>query len=134
MTGAAKPAKKAKSLGLVDQTVKPLGPGKVNNIQYLEQVAVGVAKQVASGSLKHKQKKDKMPNKVSFFFKILIIKDHNRLTKQSILDFGTFSVSLKHTPAADFICILSGLLRISCAISTQTRKICPEAQTRPFRL
>lgn len=67
MTGAAKPAKKAKSLGLVDQTVKPLGPGKVNNIQYLEQVAVGVAKQVASGSLKHKQKKDKMPNKVCFF-------------------------------------------------------------------
>lgn len=67
MTGASKPAKKAKSLGLVDQTVKPLGPGKVNNIQYLEQVAVGVAKQVATGSLKRKPKKDNVPNQVSFF-------------------------------------------------------------------
>ena len=64
MTGAAKPAKKAKSLGLVDQTVKPLGPGKVSNIQYLERVAVDVAKQVASGALKRKVKKDNVPNKV----------------------------------------------------------------------
>lgn len=64
MTGAAKPAKKAKSLGLVDQTVEPLGPGKISSVQYLEEVSVNYAKQVASGQLKRKIKKDAFPTKV----------------------------------------------------------------------
>ena len=67
MTGAGKPAKKAKSLGLVDQTVEPLGPGKVSTLEYLERVSIDYAKQVAAGTLKRKQKKLKGPNKIANF-------------------------------------------------------------------
>ena len=65
MTGGAKPAKKAKSMGLVDQIVEPLGPGAVSTVAYLESVAVEYAKQIAAGTLKRKVKKDSTPNKVN---------------------------------------------------------------------
>jgi len=65
MTGATKVPKKAKSMGLVDQTVEPLGPGKISTVEYLEKVAVDYAKQLAAGSIKRKQKKLKGPNKIA---------------------------------------------------------------------
>jgi len=64
LTGAQKDAKKAKKMGLVDQTIEPLGPGKVTTMAYLENCAVNYAKQLADGSLKSKQKKPKLQTKV----------------------------------------------------------------------
>jgi AGAP007784-PA len=56
LTGKFVPAKKAKKLGLVDMLVEPIGPGLKSadekTLEYLEEVAVGVAKQLASGKLK----------------------------------------------------------------------------------
>lgn len=48
LTGKMVKAKKAKQMGIVDLLVEPLGPGvappDVRTLQYLEEVAVGVAK------------------------------------------------------------------------------------------
>ncbi|XP_033644913.1 trifunctional enzyme subunit alpha, mitochondrial-like [Asterias rubens] len=56
LTGKNIPAKKSKSMGLVDRLVEPLGPGLMSpqdrTLQYLEQVAVEAAKDIASGKLK----------------------------------------------------------------------------------
>lgn len=56
LTGKGLRADKAKKLGLVDLLVDPLGPGLLepgeNTIRYLEEVAVNVAKNLASGKLK----------------------------------------------------------------------------------
>ena len=50
LTGKFVKAKKAKSMGIVDLLVEPLGPGvdkpEVNTLNYLEQVAIGVVKYV----------------------------------------------------------------------------------------
>lgn len=56
LTGKTLNAKKAKKAGLVDHVVDALGPGlapaDVTTHNYLEQVAIGVAKDLASGSMK----------------------------------------------------------------------------------
>ncbi len=56
LTGRSLPAKKAKRMGLVDMLVNPLGPGlgpaDVQTRDYLETVAVMIAKQLADGTLK----------------------------------------------------------------------------------
>ena len=48
LTGKFVKAKKAKSMGIVDMLVEPLGPGlsqpDVRTLQYLEEIAVGVAR------------------------------------------------------------------------------------------
>ena len=62
LTGAQKDAKKAKKMGLVDQTIEPLGPGKITSMAYLENCSIDFAKQLASGALKRKQKKLKVYN------------------------------------------------------------------------
>ena len=49
-------------MGLVDQTIEPLGPGKVSTMDYLERCSIDYAKQLAAGTLKHKQKKPKVIN------------------------------------------------------------------------
>ena len=67
MRNPAKDAAKAKKMGIVDQIIKPLGPGKVSTIEYLEQCSIDFAKQLADGTLKRKSKK---PN-VSFVSLVL---------------------------------------------------------------
>jgi enoyl-CoA hydratase/long-chain 3-hydroxyacyl-CoA dehydrogenase len=56
LTGKTIKPKKAKSIGLVDQIVEPLGPGllpaDINTHKYLEKVAIETAKNLVSGSLK----------------------------------------------------------------------------------
>ncbi len=56
LTGKMVQAAKAKKLGIVDMVVKPLGPGlapaEESTMKYLEEIAVGVAKDLASGSMK----------------------------------------------------------------------------------
>ncbi|XP_053693292.1 trifunctional enzyme subunit alpha, mitochondrial [Sabethes cyaneus] len=71
LTGKNVKADKAKKLGLVDMLVNPLGPGlkpaEQNTIEYLEKVAVQVAKDLASGSLKVNRKKTGLVNAVTDF-------------------------------------------------------------------
>lgn len=61
LTGKTIKADRAKKLGLVDLLVDPLGPGLQNptttTIQYLENVAVNVAKDLSTGKLKVNRKK-----------------------------------------------------------------------------
>lgn len=56
LTGKTLNAKKAKKVGLVDTVVDPLGPGAypadINTHKYLEQIAIGIAKQLGDGSMK----------------------------------------------------------------------------------
>ena len=56
LTGKMVKADKARKLGLVDQVVNPLGPGlkspEARTLEYLEEVAIATAKQIASGKLK----------------------------------------------------------------------------------
>ncbi|KAL1472988.1 hypothetical protein MTO96_039020, partial [Rhipicephalus appendiculatus] len=56
LTGRNVRADRAKKIGLVDQTVEPLGPGikpiEERMIEYLEEVAIQAAKGLADGSLK----------------------------------------------------------------------------------
>lgn len=67
LTGKNLRADKAKKMGVVDLLVDPLGPGladpETNTRRYLEQVAVEIAKQLASGKLKVDRKKS-LPDKV----------------------------------------------------------------------
>ena len=74
LTGAQKDAKKAKKMGLVDQTIEPLGPGKVTTMAYLENCAVNYAKQLADGSLKSKQKKPKVGSILGIFMIMISIR------------------------------------------------------------
>lgn len=63
LTGKNLNAKKAKKAGLVDLVVEALGPGlgpaDTTTHKYLEQVAVGVAKDLASGKMKMPNRKPK---------------------------------------------------------------------------
>jgi enoyl-CoA hydratase/long-chain 3-hydroxyacyl-CoA dehydrogenase len=60
LTGKMVKAKKAKSLGIVDMLVDPLGPGlalpEVRTLEYLEEVAVGVAQKLAKTGVPQKKK------------------------------------------------------------------------------
>ncbi|XP_033100715.1 trifunctional enzyme subunit alpha, mitochondrial-like [Anneissia japonica] len=64
LTGKNIPAEKAKKLGLVDQLVSPIGPGlktaEENTMQYLEEVAIQAAKDLAAGKLKTDKPKSMM--------------------------------------------------------------------------
>jgi len=56
LTGKSLNAKKAKKVGLVDTVVEPLGPGQfapdVNTHRYLEEIAIGISKQLGDGTMK----------------------------------------------------------------------------------
>merc|ERR1711963_89958 len=68
LTGKTIKPKKAKSWGLIDMTVEPLGPGigdpEMNSLRYLEEVAVQAAKDLASGKLKKTPRKKNMQDKI----------------------------------------------------------------------
>lgn len=71
LTGKTLKADKAKKFGLVDLLVDPLGPGleepEVVTKKYLEQVAVEIAKQIATGKLKVDRSKKPLTDKVLNF-------------------------------------------------------------------
>ena len=60
-------ADKARKLGLVDMAINPLGPGlktpEEGTLEYLEEVAVDIAKQLASGKLKPNRKRPLVESK-----------------------------------------------------------------------
>lgn len=61
LTGKTVKADRAKKLGIVDLLVDPLGPGLVdastNTIQYLEKVAINIAKDLSTGKMKINRQK-----------------------------------------------------------------------------
>ncbi|XP_068620793.1 trifunctional enzyme subunit alpha, mitochondrial [Battus philenor] len=69
LTGKTVKADKAKKLGLIDLLVSPLGPGlgqpNENTMKYLEDVAVQVAKDIASGKLKVDRSKKGLVEKLT---------------------------------------------------------------------
>jgi enoyl-CoA hydratase / long-chain 3-hydroxyacyl-CoA dehydrogenase len=80
LTGKTIKADRAKKLGLIDLLVEPLGPGlqdaNVGTIQYLENVAVGVAKDLSSGKLKvNRQKTGLVAQATEFVMGIDFVKD-----------------------------------------------------------
>lgn len=64
-------ASKAKKIGLVDQLVEPLGPGlkpgPERTLEYLEEIAIETAKQLASGKLKVNRTRPLMERKLAKF-------------------------------------------------------------------
>lgn len=80
LTGKSLKADKAKKLGLVDLLVAPLGPGlqsaEANNLEYLETVAVQVARDLASGKMKiNRQKSGLVAKLTDFAFGFDFVKD-----------------------------------------------------------
>lgn len=71
LTGKSVRADKAKKLGIVDLLVDPLGPGldtpENRTQQYLEEVAIDVARQIAAGTIKVDRSKKSLPDKVLNF-------------------------------------------------------------------
>ncbi|XP_052747083.1 trifunctional enzyme subunit alpha, mitochondrial [Bicyclus anynana] len=69
LTGKTVKADKAKKLGIVDLLVSPLGPGigqpEQNTIQYLEKVAIQIAKDIATGKIKVDRSKKGLVDKVT---------------------------------------------------------------------
>lgn len=60
LTGKSLRADKAKNMGVVNLLVDPLGPGLHepgdNTMRYLEEVAIGIAKDLAAGKIKAEKK------------------------------------------------------------------------------
>ncbi|XP_071450753.1 trifunctional enzyme subunit alpha, mitochondrial [Hetaerina americana] len=79
LTGKTVRADRAKKMGIVDQLVDPLGPGLMpsadRTLQYLEEVAVQAAKDIARGTLKADKKKGLMDRIMDFAFKYDFVKD-----------------------------------------------------------
>ncbi|KAL1124486.1 hypothetical protein AAG570_001112 [Ranatra chinensis] len=80
LTGKMVRADKAKKMGIVDLLVEPLGPGldtpEKRTMEYLEEVAVLSAKQLASGQLKvDRSKKSLMDKVMDFVLKYDWVKD-----------------------------------------------------------
>ncbi|XP_063376318.1 trifunctional enzyme subunit alpha, mitochondrial [Cydia fagiglandana] len=69
LTGKTVKADKAKKLGIVDLLVSPLGPGlglpADNTMKYLENVAVQIAKDIATGKIKVDRTKTGLVNKIT---------------------------------------------------------------------
>lgn len=85
LTGGGKNARSAKKLGLVDMTVKPLGPG-VSDPQtlthnYLEKVAVDVAAGLADGSVKKPSRKKSGVKGLAFN-----LPTHNKYVRNFVCD------------------------------------------------
>lgn len=80
LTGKTIKADRAKKLGLVDLLVEPLGPGlqdpASSTIQYLEKVAVDVAKDLSTGKLKvNRQKTGVIAKATDFAMSLDFVKD-----------------------------------------------------------
>lgn len=72
LTGKFIKAKKAKQMGIIDQLVEPLGPGvaqpDVRTLEYLEEVAVNVARGLAKTGVKKTKKQGLMDRVLEFEF------------------------------------------------------------------
>lgn len=80
LTGKFVKAKKAKSLGIVGTLVEPLGPGIANpedrTLQYLEEVAINMAKDFAKNGLPKPKKPSMMKNLMSKAFEYDFVRNY----------------------------------------------------------
>lgn len=93
LTGAPKRVKQAQKLGLVDQVIEPLGPGLMpgpeRTLEYLEEVAIQAAKDLASGKLKVNRKRpliERLTRKalnISYVRNFIFDKAKNQVIKQT---------------------------------------------------
>lgn len=80
LTGKNVNADKAKKLGIVDLLVSPLGPGlqsaEANTMEYLEKVAIEIARDISTGKIKIDRQKHGLVNKLTdFAFGFDFVKD-----------------------------------------------------------
>ncbi|CAL8131627.1 unnamed protein product [Orchesella dallaii] len=79
LTGKTLKSDKAKKFGIVDQVLKPLGPGidspENRTMQYLEEVAIKTAKGLVDGSVKASRKKSTLTNVMDFALKFDFVKN-----------------------------------------------------------
>lgn len=79
LTGKTVKADKAKKLGLVDQLIAPLGvglkPADERTLEYLEEVAIKTASQLAAGEIKPKRDKALSDKALNFALKYDFVKD-----------------------------------------------------------
>lgn len=105
LTGRTVKADRAKKLGIVDLLVDPLGPGldsgEQNTIQYLENVAIQVAKDLSNGKLKVNREKTGLVNKITeFAFGFDFVKDQVfKKARQQVMKLsnGLYPAPLKVT-------------------------------------
>ncbi|XP_077991119.1 trifunctional enzyme subunit alpha, mitochondrial-like [Glandiceps talaboti] len=79
LTGRNVPAKKAKRMGLVDQLVEPIGPGIAHptdrSLQYLEEVAIDIARGIADGKIKREKPKSLTTKLTDYVMNTQLVKD-----------------------------------------------------------
>lgn len=103
LTGKALKAPKAKKVGLVDHLVDPIGIGlksiEESNLDYLEKVAISVAKQLASGTLKPNRTRPLLERTINYILtkppfldKVLLKTATNKVMKQTA---GNYPAPLK---------------------------------------
>ena len=93
LTGASKRVPQAKKLGLVDQVIEPLGPGVMpgpeRTLEYLEEIAIQAAKDLASGKLKLNRKRPlterllRSAMKIGFVRRMIFDKARQQVMKQT---------------------------------------------------
>ncbi|ODN04707.1 Trifunctional enzyme subunit alpha, mitochondrial [Orchesella cincta] len=79
LTGKTLKSDKAKKFGIVDQIIKPLGPGtdsaQNRTMQYLEEIAIKTAQGLADGTVKSSKKKSGMDKVMDFALKFQFVKN-----------------------------------------------------------
>lgn len=103
LTGRMIKAEKAKKMGLVDLLIDPIGPGLISpeerTLEYLEEVAIQTAKNLASGDLKvHRGPKTSMDKLTDYLLKYDFVKDYifNKAKDQVMkLTNGVYPAPLK---------------------------------------
>uniref|UniRef100_A0A915HLX5 Trifunctional enzyme subunit alpha, mitochondrial n=1 Tax=Romanomermis culicivorax TaxID=13658 RepID=A0A915HLX5_ROMCU len=80
LTGKNVQARKAKSIGLVDVLVEPLGPGlkppEDRTLEYLEELAINTARQLANGTLKISRQRSLMERLIGTVTKFQFARDY----------------------------------------------------------
>ncbi|MFH4983289.1 hypothetical protein AB6A40_009998, partial [Gnathostoma spinigerum] len=103
LTGKSLNAVKAKKIGIVDQIIQPIGPGRKpieeNNLGYLEQIAVQAARGLYSGALKVNRTRPFLERVTNYFLtrpplldSVVLKMAHDKIMKQT---FGKYPAPLK---------------------------------------
>lgn len=107
LTGKNVNAKKAKSLGLVDMIVDPLGPGLTSpdqrTLEYLEEIAIDVAKKLADKEMKIERKRPLQERLFREAMKIKFLRD--KVTGKAREEVNKFAKGLYPAPLKIIDCV-----------------------------